>query len=175
MFNFVVSFMGHLYTVRKKRDRKGLFWYLSTLSRKTDDGHIKYVPGGKSHTCIALVNDVKLHIVFAMSSCRRTVDIAPPRTHLVWVSRVRSVHLPTLICSKKTLLPLETKSANCLFVGFNELDLALCSICNMHRNTVHLCIYILSEECFNMLHIGMVRFLSFVVHRNITTGIVVLP
>lgn len=32
-------------------------------------------------------------------------------------------------------------SPNPLSMVFNELILALCSICNMYRNTVHLCIY----------------------------------
>lgn len=33
------------------------------------------------------------------------------------------------------------KSPNYPFMGFYDIDLALCSMCNMYRNTVHLCIY----------------------------------
>lgn len=42
----------------------------------------------------------------------------------------------TTFCSE-----LETKSPIYPFMVFKEVNLALCSICKMYRNTVHLCIY----------------------------------
>ena len=83
-----------------------------------------------------------------------------PRVH-IWVS-CRCAFLSNYqqcICSQLTWLPFETKSPNYPFIGFNELDLALCSICNMYSNTVHLCI--LSKECLTCCTQNWYDFSSF--------------
>ena len=82
-----------------------------------------------------------------LNQLHSTLCVLSPLYTFDWVS-CRCAFLSNYqqcICSQLTWLPLETKSPNDPFIGFSELDLALCSICNMYSNTVHLCI--LSKEC----------------------------
>lgn len=65
------------------------------------------------------------------------------------------------------------KSPNYPFMGFYDIDLALCSMCNMYRNTVHLCIYC-QKNVQHVAHKTGTIWVFFLRFCNISTGIVVL-